>query len=305
MSLCSTSRFAMIVAVFGLLHPAVGDAAEPIRVTTEDGIEIVGDFYPAAASDSPSQPAAAVILLHMYQSDRSAYKPLAEALTQAGIAALAIDMRGHGESGGSKREELRKRAVGRDESLFQAMWRDVKAAHGWLIQNDKIDPSRVALVGASVGCSVALDYAVRDRSVDVIVCMTPGTNYLGVDSTGPIRTYGKRPVLLLATEDEREATDALSRLNSSATAQIVGKGRVHGTQMFGKITGIEQQIVDFIRQNLGDPREQQPVVARFGSDHFFPSAQALQQSEPCRPDELRWFSSAKEAGQRGLKPASP
>ena len=98
---------------------------------------------------------------------------------------------------------------------------------------------------------VAIDFSRRERSVDVVVCMTPGENYLGVDSVEHIEMYGARPILLLATEDERRAAEKLGTINSGATVDIVGSGRVHGTSMFGRIEGVEDRIVSFVRENVG------------------------------------------------------
>ena len=41
----------------------------------------------------------------------------------------------------------------------------MRGAYDWLAQQPKVDRARFALVGASVGCSVALQYAAKDRSV--------------------------------------------------------------------------------------------------------------------------------------------
>ncbi len=234
-----------------MLFGAGRASAEVVKFTTDDGIKIVGEFWRPASTEGDAPVA---ILLHMYRSNRAAWKPLVPKLTDAGFAVLAIDMRGHGDSVEPKSKDLARRVQKRDPSLFKAMHHDVAAAQAFLAKQKGTDMSRVALIGASVGCSVAIDYAARSSSVDVVVCMTPGTGYLGVDSTKPIIKLGDRPTLLLATEDERQATDELCRLNSKVTCEIVGKGRVHGTHMFGKIAGIEKRIVDFVKAGVSDGR---------------------------------------------------
>ena len=99
---------------------------------------------------------------------------------------------------------------------------------------------------------MAIDYTTRDQSVDAVVCLTPGENYMGVDSTAHIKQTGDRPILLLATEDERRATDVLAKLAGNTSGEIVGKGRVHGTNMFGRIDGIEEKIAKFLSENVRD-----------------------------------------------------
>jgi len=59
-----------------------------------DGLTIVGTFYSA-----PHRPAPAILLDHMLGNKESG-QPIAVQLQLAGYSVLAIDLRGHGESGG-------------------------------------------------------------------------------------------------------------------------------------------------------------------------------------------------------------
>ncbi len=236
---------AVLLTVCALTH---AQTPEAVKLVTDDGVNIVADYYKPKAAGSP-----VAILLHMHRSDRSAWKPLVPVLQRSGFGIMAIDMRGHGDSLFPSEMNLAQRSVDRDPTLYNAMYRDLAAAYACLSKRKELDMSRLVIIGASVGCSVAIDYGRRDRSVDVVVCMTPGENYLGVDSVDHIKKYGDRPILLLATEDERRAAEKLGEVNSTATVEIVGTGRVHGTHMFGEIDGIEKQIVAFVRDNVGPP----------------------------------------------------
>ncbi len=218
---------------------------------TDDGVTIVADYYPPTGrAISP-----AAILLHMYRHDRSTWEPLVKPLHEAGFAVLAIDMRGHGDSTHPESMNLAKRVVERDPKLFNNMHKDAQAAIKWVRTQPNVDQDMLVLIGASVGCSVAIDTMTREPSVDAIVCLTPGTKYLGVDSAAHIHKTGDCPILLLATEDEREATDALSKTADNVTGEIVGPGRLHGTNMFGKIDGIEAKITAFVRAAVHKPAE--------------------------------------------------
>ena len=285
----------LLVAI-GLSTPALAEDAQEARFTTEDGVEIVGTFLPAEVDGR----APVVILLHMYNSNRHAWKPLTKALHDAGIATLAVDMRGHGDSVKPASMSLADRMANRDEALFCDMYRDVFAAYEWLSEQPTVDLSRFGIVGASVGCSVAIDYAARDRSVDVVVCMSPGENYLGVDSRKHIAEFakhGQRPILLLATEDERKACDTLAKIDNNATVNIVGPGLIHGTHMFGKFDGIEKQIVEFLtKPHDADPGR--PVVAPVDGNEYFDLGSIMD----IKLDQAkrRHFSSSEEAESRGL-----
>jgi pimeloyl-ACP methyl ester carboxylesterase len=225
---------------------AEAPVAKPATFETRDGVTIVGDFYPASGSEQ----APLAVLLHMYHHDRSTWKPLVGPLHDAGFAVLAIDLRGHGESIKPADMQLSKRMEERDPKLFNAMHQDVAAAVAWAKDQTGVDVERLVVVGASVGCSVALAYCARDDRVDAVVCMSPGTNYLGVDSIADIKKTRDVPIMMFASEAERQAVDELEKIAENAHGNIVARGRIHGTRMFGQVKGIEQRIVKFLKTAL-------------------------------------------------------
>ena len=80
-----------------------------VLLETKDGVELQADWF----GSSGGKEALPVILLHDWDSDRSALRPLAEYLqTKQGYAVIVPDLRGHGESlnvKGSVEELDRKR----------------------------------------------------------------------------------------------------------------------------------------------------------------------------------------------------
>ncbi|NOY35680.1 MAG: alpha/beta fold hydrolase, partial [bacterium] len=68
---------------------------EQIKLKTDDGVEIAGDYYPASPTGAP-----AVVLTHMMPSTKESWREFAAGLNKAGFQCLAIDLRGHGESEG-------------------------------------------------------------------------------------------------------------------------------------------------------------------------------------------------------------
>jgi len=289
--------------------PAAGRPGDPaaggrrVGFATEHNIAIVGTYSPP--TKSAGGPAPAAVLLHMYRHDRRTFEPLVPALSRAGFAVLAIDLRGHGESAGPAELGLADRVARRDPRLFQLMYRDVEAAYAWLAEQPEVDLSRWVLVGASVGCSVALDCAARDRSVDGVICLTPGLNYLGIDSDAHARKYGRRPLLLIASEGEKADAQALGRLVEGATVKIVpdspdGKDALHGTRMFGKVEGIETLIAEFAARAAGPPSTEQVVASRIGQVYYEPDSS---QARNLSTRNLRRFSSAQEAQDRGYRTA--
>lgn len=290
-----------IAAATLLILTGWADAAngEVVRFMTSDGIEIVGDFERPAGAVSAG-PFPVVILLHMYRSNRAAFKPLTAELNKAGFATLAIDFRGHGDSGGKLRDALTRSVEQRDTQVFNAMDGDVRAAYEFLAARKDVDVSRLAIVGASVGCSIAMKYAAADRSVDAVVCLSPGLDYLGVDSKGPIKQLKGQSVWLVATEDEKQAVDELAKLNPNVKHDILGPGKIHGTAMFGQIAGIEGKIVDLLKQSVGAPTTT-PVYTTLGGNEYFTTADLAMAAAKADRRMVRVLSSDGEGQSRGLK----
>ncbi|MFQ5806357.1 MAG: alpha/beta hydrolase [Phycisphaerae bacterium] len=289
------SQICLCVVVFVMALPAWAVDAERVTFETYDGMVICADYY----GPKPSKTGAPmVILLHMYRSDRAAWQPLIKPLHEAGFAILAIDMRGHGECASA---EARRRVERRDPGVFRAMYDDVRAAYTWLAEQDGVDRSRFALVGASVGCSVALRYATQDRSVDVIVCLSPGANYLGLDSKADISRIKSRKIWLVAADDpkEKQGVEALALLADDADTELF-PGNAHGTRMFGKVPGLEKQIADYLSRYVGGPTGSTVYGSINSKIYHLPGSGWIGQISPAN---LRHYSSPQEAEARGLRKA--
>lgn len=293
--------------------------AQKVSIEAEDGVLVIGDYYPPAPKAGETAPIA--VLLHMERSNRSAWKPLVPHLHAMGFAVLAIDLRGHGESVEPRGFNLATKAANRDSRLFRAMYKDVAAAYLWLVRQGRVDATRFVLVGAGIGCSVALDYASRDRSVDAIACLTPGLNYPGLDSTAAIRKCDARAILLTAAKADADAVNELQRACGKATVKIVsdlanagrtkpddakdqgdgegGSAAIRGTEMLGKAKDLERTIAAFLDHAAGRSTTD-PVVASTNSDIYH--VPGTSHAQRIKDENRRWFSSATEAETRGLRP---
>ena len=278
------------------------------RIQTEDGVTLAADYYAPTTKTSATQPAVkapVLILLHMYPADRTSWRPLATRLAAQGVACLAFDLRGTGQSTGPADMKLAQRYRQQDAKLFAEMHQDVAAVDAWLAAKPGLDMARIGLVGASIGCSIAMDYARRDKSIDVVVCLSPGTSYFGVNSISHIRRIGSRPVLLMAGDEERHACDTLAAQAAAATVQIYPMGsydgrQMHGTNLLQRVDQATDEVVAFLIEHLGQPSTQ-PVIASVQSEvYHHPTSPIVGR---IKPSNLRTFSSAAEAEARGLRPS--
>ena len=299
---------AVVIGAWVMASPLAADEPVGERVTFQtddnDKVTIVGDFYPAKTEGGELPPV--VILLHMYKRDRSDWKPLIPELQKRGIAALAIDLRGHGESVEPAEANLAERVAERDKRVFEDMKHDVAAAYTWLAQQGKVDLSRFGLVGASVGCTVAFEYAADDLSVDAIVAMSPGTSYMRIKSDKDIADINGRAIWLICPTEDIANADALKAANPEGNInikEVKAEGddpdvNIHGTYMFGKVGGIERDIAGFLVKFLGDPSEA-PVAYELRRKYYVPVDE--ERAQKMSVEKKRYLSSPEEAEARGLK----
>lgn len=206
---------------------------QTVHLQTADGVTIVGTYYVPPVEKAPG-----VILLHMVARSRKDWDPLARRLREAGYAVLAIDLRGHGESGGTQ-------AWGR-------MPQDVVAAQVFLSRQPKVDKGRIGIVGASIGANLALDYAASHGVVRTVVLLSPGLDYRGIKTERSMQEYD-RPVLIVASEEDQYATESSRKLDSLARGKHqlqLYKGAGHGTQMLEREPSLSELILSWLQDTL-------------------------------------------------------
>jgi dienelactone hydrolase len=127
-------------------------------------------YFPAepAEDDIP-----AVVLAQGFTGTREDGIPrFAERFAEAGIAALTLDYRGFGDSGGDERFVL----------SIERELEDVTSAITYVRSLERIDPSRIALWGASFGGGLTLQTAATSRAIACAITLVPfvdGPSMLG------------------------------------------------------------------------------------------------------------------------------
>lgn len=227
-----------------------GQLPEPQNVKFEsaDKVEIVGTYYAAEKDDSP-----AVLLLHQWQSDRKSFESFAARLQAKGFSVLAIDGRGFG--GSVKTTDGKPVTAGRDEASVKSMLADVANAVKFLSAEQRVDPSRIAIVGASYGSSLAIIYAAENKDLKAVALLSPGINYFGSMKTEPaVKSFGDRPLLMVAADDDSESADAVRKLKQAGgkdlyETEIYPKGG-HGTTLLYAGVGLEDRLEGFLEKSL-------------------------------------------------------
>jgi pimeloyl-ACP methyl ester carboxylesterase len=228
----------LALLVLDLAHVVFPTAAvsERVALRTADGISLAATWYEPAV-----RPAPAVILVHMLQRSRKDWDSLGSRLASEGIGALAIDLRGHGESQG---------AVGENLSV---MLEDIKAARRHLASRFDVNHARVGLAGASAGANLVALEASVDSGTASLALLSPSLDYRGLRIEAAVRKYGSRPLLLVAGDDDayamRSAKD-LQKTGGGIRELLILKNAGHGTNMLTAPEDLPQQLVQWFRRTL-------------------------------------------------------
>jgi dienelactone hydrolase len=247
---------AKVVALLLVLATSRALAAEaPPRdadITAPDGTMLKATYYAAA------KPGPGVLLLHMCNSNRKAWEPVASQLGAAGIHALALDYRGFGESKGDRFEN----DFQKQQQVVNEKWPgDIDAALAFLRAQAGVDKSRIGAAGGSCGVNQAVQVAVRHREVRSLVLLAGGTNPQGLDF---LRRNPWLPIFASAAADDQFDSDAprsmewLTEISGNPRNKFVAfaDGR-HGTEIFGPHPELPRQIVtwyvDTLLKSPADP----------------------------------------------------
>jgi dienelactone hydrolase len=229
--------------------PTPGDITpKTLSIDSAGGVKIAGTFYPASGQSSP-----AILMLHQWMSDRHSYDDLAKRMQAKGFAVLTIDGRGFGES--VKAANGSAIAPSKSDEMVAGMKADVNAAFEFLSKQDNVSPTRIGIVGASYGSSLALICAADNEKVKAVALLSPGVNYFGNMPTEPaVRKYGNRSLLLVAAEDDKESADSVTKLKAAGASErhevkIYKKGG-HGTGLFAAGVGLEDLLEEFFTRSL-------------------------------------------------------
>ncbi len=203
--------------------------AEAVRLTTADGVALAALYYTPPAEAAPG-----VLLLHQRGGRKENWTSFAQLLQKSGYAVLAVDFRGHGQSKGVVNW------WGADQ--------DVITAFDYLKARPEVDPQRMALIGASIGTQEAITFAAAHPD------QVRGAALLSTFASGEIQRavlIYPGPILLMATEGDKAATQETNRLVKlapTAEVYILKDSDRHGTQMLQSPLNIEAILLDWLQK---------------------------------------------------------
>lgn len=212
--------------------------SEQVNLTTADGINIVGSYVV-----SPNQGKTVVLLLHQLRRDKSIWNTLVQKLGARGFSSLAIDFRGHGQSGGGSWEDF-------GNEQFKSMGTDVEEAAKYL--RGKYPTLNIAVVGTSIGANLALNYA-ANNNVSSLTLLSPGLDYKGITTEEAAGGFSKPLFMAASRDDPNPSLDAVQRIAELATTPesqlriVTYDDAGHGVNMFQKHPELQDQIAEWLK----------------------------------------------------------
>ena len=235
-------------SVLGLaiLASAAGpEGARPVSrivsVRTADGVVLQAEEWRPSPE---AEPAAGILLIHSFGNSRKTWGEFPQVLARAGYLVLALDLRGHGESPAVDDPEriLEDPALGPE---------DLRAGLAWLRSSAGTDPSRLAVIGASVGANLAC-VASGQGMVRTAVALSPHRDRVHLLAGG--RPLHMTSVMFLATSGDpgREAYARRLSLETRPPKEIkvFVRASEHGEAILTAHPEASARILDWLRRTL-------------------------------------------------------
>jgi pimeloyl-ACP methyl ester carboxylesterase len=219
-------------------------AADPklVQYATVDGIQVHARYYASEGTPNTS-----VVFLHQPGRSGADWDYIASKLAEKGVASIAPDLRGHGESMQTTSGEELDRELFEVDDYF-ALTNDVSAAVDYLRKKVGNGPE-VQLVGADVGGTAALLYAVDNSDVSTLTLLSPGLMYDGVDAVDQVDAYGRRPLLIVVSMEDSYSAKSADVLKKEARGVMHFQpyyGRGHGTKMINREPNLEPLLTSWL-----------------------------------------------------------
>ena len=235
-----TLMFALAAAFLGAIGISLEARDQRVSFRTADGVTIAGTWF-----EPSSRPAPAVILVHMLGRSRRDWEGVGSRLADSGIGALAVDLRGHGDSARSGAVE--------GTSDYSVLVRDIEAARRYLATRSDVQQSRVGLAGASMGANLVVLQGAADAGIASLALLSASLDYRGLRIEAAVKKYGSRPILLVVSDEDayaRRTAEDLKKAGGGIRELLTLSGAGHGTNMLGRAPDLGPALVAWFQRTL-------------------------------------------------------
>jgi len=203
-----------------------------VSIRADDGRTVA-----ALIVEADQRPAPAVVLVPMLGRPKEDWLPLAERLGDANITAIAIDLPGQSLA---------------EPGVLTSWHTVIGATVGYLAARADVRASAIGVAGASLGASLAVVAAAADPRIRSLALISPSLDYRGVRIEGPMKQYGSRPALLLASLKDPYAARSVRELAGSGGPRETqwSETPAHGTVLLSREPALIRSLVEWFRRTL-------------------------------------------------------
>jgi alpha-beta hydrolase superfamily lysophospholipase len=223
------------LAALTMLAAPLAAAGRAVTFPSPDGRTVT-----AVLTEASQNPSAAVVLVPMLGRSKDDWQAVGERLAAANITSVAIDLPG---------ETLP------EDAKDLASWQNsVRAAVTFLIGRPEVRPSSIGIAGASLGANLAAVAAADDARVKAIALVSPSLDYRGLSIERPLRQYGSRAALLVASSHDPYAARSVRELANGAPGPREvqwSEAAAHGTLLLTADPDLVRVLVEWFQRTLG------------------------------------------------------
>ncbi len=221
---------------------------EKVFIRTSDNTQLTANYFTVDKSSYP-WPKGWVVFSHMMPSTKESWTDFAKKLQELGYESLAVDLRGHGESQGGP-DGFKNFS----DSQHQKSILDIEAAVEFL-KTKGAETDKIALIGASIGANLSLQYISEHSEFQTAILLSPGLNYRGIKTETIIKKLRKDQKIFFASakddpnEGNYKEVQILYDLAPSGVfkdLKIYNQGG-HGTNLLDNQSELTNSIIKFIQ----------------------------------------------------------
>ena len=218
-----------------------------ISLAAKDGIKIIANLIEV------EKPIGWLILIHMMPATKESWQDFAEKAQDKKYESLAIDLRGHGESGAGPDGFLYFTDKEHQKSVF-----DIQAAIDYLINSRGAALAKIFFIGASIGANLSLKYLVEKQKFPAAILLPTGLNYRGIKTEPLVKNLqAGQKVFFVSAKDDRAGGDNAKmnrQLYDSTPANVEKQIKIfetggHGTDLLKRNPKLENLIFEFLKSS--------------------------------------------------------
>jgi alpha-beta hydrolase superfamily lysophospholipase len=226
-----------------------------VHLQTSDGVNIAASYIPGTVPFG-------AVLVHMMPATRGSFDTFAQMLSEIGLHTLAIDLRGHGDSGGGDYQTFTHEQ--HQKAIF-----DVLSAVDFL---HKQDPQmKIGFVGASIGASLSMQYCAANPA-QFLILLSPGLQYRGIEAgrlaialPEDLPTYFITALDDARVEGNTTQTETLFSACASHNKQIkIFPEGGHGTEILARNMDFAKELAEWVKtvyNRVSEPEDSEETQA--------------------------------------------